>query len=94
MMNPDISMEVLNMIEGGLFWISHVIFVMGILLIFYSRFEKFEKFVDKEIGSLKKMAFPWDFRNDSFHEWLMKKKALLGVVCILFSISVYLVLKT
>lgn len=73
-------------------WSSPLILFVGVLLVAYGRYSSFESILAKELG-LRKRIMPKIEKNIySFHEWCLKKNILIGVVCIVYSVIVFLAL--
>jgi hypothetical protein len=74
-------------------WTSPVVFLMGITLLMYSNYRNFEMLLGREYG-LRKRVLPKVEKNIySFHEWCLKKHTLIGLICIIYALFIFLVLR-
>ncbi len=70
-----------------LYLLSLAVLFAGILLITYKNYEKIEENLGKEKG-MRKVAHPFLETNIYvFHEWLLKKKIAVGIICILTAVA-------
>ncbi|MCK9431805.1 MAG: hypothetical protein PHQ84_05510 [Candidatus Omnitrophica bacterium] len=75
-----------------IFWTSPVVFVLGLILLTYSKYTKLEEFLAKEFGMRKKI-FPGLEKNIYLlHNWCLKKRVLIGIACIIYALVVFLLL--
>lgn len=75
------------------FWSSPVVLLIGLVLMSYHRYGNIETVLGKEYG-LRKRILPGFERNIySFHEWCMKNRTAIGLVCIIYSLTVYFALR-
>jgi hypothetical protein len=74
-------------------WTTPVAFLMGMILLVYSNYSKFEAFMGKEYGLRKRILPKLEANIYSFHEWCLKKRTLLGLACIIYSVVVYFLLR-
>jgi hypothetical protein len=85
--------EVLRVIFLGL---SPVIFLIGlfILLINPEKYNKLETNLGKEIGGIRKRIIPAIETNISvLHNWLMKKRTIVGLLCIVCAVIFFSLLR-
>ena len=75
------------------FWSSPVVFLMGVVLLTYSNYRNFEIFMGREFGLRKRVLPKLEKNIYSFHEWCLKKHTLIGLVCIIYAVVVFLVLR-
>ena len=79
--------SVFEMLRLVLLWSSPVILLVGLLLILYANYKRLEEFFGKELFGIKKKVFPMFETNIYvFHEWLLEKKTILGVICIIIAV--------
>jgi len=82
-----------DLLREIVFWSSPVVFLVGVTLLFYSNYRNIEKLLGTEYG-LRKRIFPKIESNIySFHEWCLKKHTLIGLICIIYALVVFLALK-
>lgn len=83
--------NIFEILRIALFWSSPVIFLVGLLLVLYANYKRLEEFFGKELFGIKKKVFPMLETNIYvFHEWLLEKKTLLGVICIVLGVLFFL----
>jgi len=75
------------------FWSSPVVFLLGLTLIVYSNYRKFESALAKEFGLRKRILPKLEQNIYSFHEWCLKKRTLIGLICIIYSLVVFMTLR-
>ncbi|MCX5694922.1 MAG: hypothetical protein NT014_07400 [Candidatus Omnitrophica bacterium] len=75
------------------FWTSPVVFLLGLILLIYNKYNKLEVIAGREFG-LRKRIFPKIEQNIyTFHEWCLRKRTLIGLACIIYAVVVFLLLK-
>lgn len=78
------------------FWISPLIFLLGLLILLSSP-EKYGNLEDKlgrEIGGIRKKIIPAIEKNIFIIQgWLMKKRTIVGLLCIICSVIFFFLLK-
>ena len=88
-------MDILSIIgEVGrrfLLWMSQIIFVLSIVILLAAeQYSKLEKILGKEVGGIRKKVIPKLETNIySFHEWLLKRRVILSLIFIIYSISTF-----
>lgn len=76
-----------------IFWTTPIVFLVGIALLVYGNYRNLEMFLGREYG-LRKRILPEVEKNIySFHEWCLKKHTLIGLICIIYALVVFLALK-
>jgi len=78
-----------------LIWTSPLILINGLILFFTTpkAYTKLENILDKEIGGLRKKIIPrLEINIESFHAWLLTRKRTVGLICVIFSIMIFLFL--
>lgn len=76
-----------------IFWTTPVIFLLGVAMLMYSNYRNFETLMAREFGLRKRILPKLEKNIYSFHEWCLKKNTLIGLVCIMYSVVVFLALK-
>jgi hypothetical protein len=76
-----------------IFWTSPVVFLMGIILLAFSKYNNLEMYLGREFGLRKRVIPKLEQNVYSFHEWCLKKHALIGLVCIIYAVVMFLFLK-
>jgi len=85
---------VIEIIRTVLFWLSPILFLLGILLVLYGNYRTLEDQLGEDIGGIrKKIILMLENNIDTFHEWLIKRKTILGILCIIAAVSMFLLLK-
>lgn len=73
---------------------SPLVFVGGILIILYSNYKRLEEFLAVEMIKAKIFVPKLENNHFNFHEWLMEKRTILGVICIIYSLSTFYILNS
>jgi len=76
-----------------IFWTSPVVFLMGVTLLMYGNYRNFEMLMGKEFGLRKRILPELEKNIYSFHEWCLQKHTLIGLVCIIYALVIFLLLK-
>ncbi len=82
-----------DVLRDIIFWTSPVVFLMGVTLLMYSNYRNFENLMSREFGLRKRILPKLEANIYSFHEWCMKKHTLIGLFCIIYSVTMFLVLR-
>ena len=69
-----------------------LVFFVGILLVLYGNYTSFEATRAKELGIRKRIMPKLEKNVYAFHEWCLKKNILIGVICIIYAVIIFLVL--
>jgi len=76
------------------FWSGVVTFFAGILLLAYRKYDTLETKLAKEVGGITFKIFPKLESNIyTYHEKIMKRRKLLGLICIAYSLTCIVVLR-
>ena len=76
------------------FWLSPVIFILGIVALCYRRYSDLEHMLIRDVGGIRRRIVPvLEKDHFEFHEWLLTHRAFVGITCIAVSIALYLNLK-
>lgn len=69
------------------------VFITGILLISYCNIQHLEERLGVTIGGIPKVLIPSleTKSNLKFHEWLLKRRVLVGLLCILYSLIMLMI---
>lgn len=79
--------NIYEIIKPILFSLSPIILIVGIVLILYSNYKRLEDFFGKELFGIKKKVFPtFETNIYVFHEWLLERKTIIGIIFILIAI--------
>ncbi|MBU0547931.1 MAG: hypothetical protein KJ710_01715 [Candidatus Omnitrophica bacterium] len=90
--SPD-ELTVFDVLRAIIFWLSPGIFFVGILLVLYGNFRKIETLMSKEMGIRKKVLPKLESYNYTFHEWLLERNTLIGLICIACAVMFFFILK-
>lgn len=85
--------EVLRIIFLGL---SPVIFILGLLILLSNpeRYNRLETELGKEIGGIRKRIIPAIETNiNALQNWLMKKRTIVGLICIVCAVVFFFLLR-
>ena len=85
------EIAVLNVLRAIIFWFSPVIFLAGILLVLYGNYKKLETMLSKEMGIRRKVFPKLEANNYTFHEWLLERNTLVGLICIICALVFFFV---
>ncbi|MDD5729930.1 MAG: hypothetical protein PHN57_02215 [Candidatus Omnitrophica bacterium] len=89
------EISIFEAIQRYICWSVPVLFVFGLVLVFYGNYQKLEKLLGRELSPIKKIRIAvLEDENFTFHEWLLKRKIFLGFICIGLSAVFYFVLKS
>jgi hypothetical protein len=89
---PMLGTTILEKMIVILFSLSPFIFIAGLFILMtqLEKYRKLESVLGKEIGGIKKRIIPAIETNIySFHNWLMKKKLIIGVIGIILSVVLF-----
>ncbi len=81
-----------EVIKFFMVYLSPLVVLVGFLLLLYGNYRSIEETLSREIsGSRKKIAPKLENNIYTFHEWLLEKRILTGVIFILFGVFFYFV---
>jgi len=70
-------------IKEFIFWCSPIIFFVGVLLVLYGNYRKLETNLAREIGGICKKTFiKWETNIYTFHDWVMERHTLVGLILV------------
>jgi len=75
------------------FWSSPAVFLMGVILLMYGNYRNFENLMGKEFGIRKRILPELEKNIYSFHEWCLKKHTLIGLICIVYALVMFQLLR-
>jgi hypothetical protein len=79
------EVTIFEVIKPVIFWLSPLIFLVGVLLVLYGNYKKLDSIFIRELGIRKKIFPKLESNNYSFHAWLLEKNTLTGIICIVFA---------
>lgn len=91
--NLDLG-TIIYILREIVFWTGVVSFITGILLLGYRKYDTLETKLAKEVGGIKFKIFPKLESNIyTYHEKIVKRRKLLGLICIVYSLIATFVLR-
>ncbi len=76
------------------FWSGSLSFLIGILLLGYRKYDVLETKLAKEVGGIRFKIFPKLESNIyTYHEKIMKRRKLLGWICVVYALVSVFVLR-
>ena len=76
-------------------YLTPLVFLEGILLLLMKeeKYSKIEEHLGKEIGGIRRRVIPRLENNIfTFQKWLLKRKIILGIFCMVYSVLLFTVL--
>lgn len=70
-----------------LYLLSLTVLVVGVLLLAYKDYAKVEKILGQEKGIRKRIIPRLETNIFSFHEWLLKSRMVIGIICIVTAVA-------
>jgi len=87
------EVTIFEVIKPVIFWLSPLIFLVGVLLVLYGNYKKLDSLFIRELGIRKKIFPKLEANNYSFHAWLLEKNTLTGITCIVFATIFFFVFR-
>jgi len=92
-----VDLNIFEIVRLAMLWISSVLFVLGLVIALYGNYRLIEEHLAKNIvtplknrklrlAALEKNIF-------AFHEWLMNKRVMVGVLCMAFAIIFFMIFR-
>ena len=81
--------DILSILKHYIFWSSPIIFIFGILLLFYSNYKRLEEYLNRQIINSKFTVPVLDDSIYGFHKWLMEKRTIVAIICIAYSVIIF-----
>jgi len=75
------------------FWSSPVVLLLGLTLMMYNNYNSIETILGREFGLRKRILPKLEKNIYSFHEWCLKRHTVIGLICIIYALFVFLVFK-
>lgn len=72
-----------------LYVLSISVLLVGILLVAYKNYGKVEETLGVEKGITKRIIPPLETNIFSFHNWLLKRRTAIGIVCIITAAAAF-----
>lgn len=92
-MQDDLGI-VLQALRIVLFWLSPLLFLLGIVIALYSNYRMLEEKLAKNIIPIKlKRVIMIETNIYTLHEWLMSRRILIGLIAVVASVVFYLMFK-
>ena len=87
-------MNVFTVLRLVFFWLSPVVFFLGVVILTNRHYQELEKNLIREVGGIKKRVAPvLESDHFEFHNWLMDHRRAVGMLCIVISAATFLTLK-
>jgi hypothetical protein len=90
---PAEEAAIVDVLRAIFFWFSPGIFFVVVLLILYGNYKKLELMLSREMGIRKKIFPKLENYNYTFHDWLLEKNTLIGVICIACALAFFFILR-
>jgi len=89
------EVSIFEIVGRVLFFVSPVIFAVGVLLIVSEyKYRKLEELLGRHVGGIKKITFPrLEATVYTFHESLLEKRIVVGVIFIACSVMFFIVFR-
>jgi len=89
------ELTIFDFIWVVMFWLSPLIFLEGVfILLAADKYKHVENKLNTQLGWLgKKKASKFDVNIYTFHDWLFKKRVVLGIILITYSVTSFILLK-
>lgn len=90
------QITIFEIMRSVLLLVSPVVFIVGVLLLIVEyRYRKLEEVLGKEIGGIKKIIIPkLETTIYTFQESLLRKRVIVGLICIICSVLFFLIFKS
>jgi hypothetical protein len=77
-----------------LLWLTPFVFLEGVFLMLFKpeKQQKLEEFLSRKVGLRQRMVPQIEKNIYTFHNWLMHKTPILGIIFIVYSICLFAVL--
>ncbi len=89
------EVTIFDSLKDFLLWLSPVIFFVGVFLLFApGMYRKLEEKLGQEIGGIKKRVAPKLETNIfTFHNWLLSRNTVFGLLFVVSALVFYIVLR-
>jgi hypothetical protein len=78
-------------VKGFVWYASPFIFLIGLLILLYGNYRRIEELLGTEVGGIQKKVIPSLEKNIyKFHEWLLEKRILTGILLIVCAALFYI----
>lgn len=85
---------IIYILRAIVFWTCVLAFFTGILLLVYRNYDSLETKLAKEIGGIRFKIFPKLESNIyTYHERILKRRKLLGLICIAYALIAIFILR-
>ena len=76
------EITIFEVVRPVIFWLTPLVFLTGVLLVLYGNYKKLDSIFARELGIRKKILPKLESNNYTFHEWLLERNTLTGIICI------------
>jgi len=89
------ELTIFDFIWVVMFWLSPLIFLEGVfILLAADKYKNVEKKLNTELGWFgKKKTSKLEVNIYTFHDWLFKKRVVIGIILITYSVVSFVMLK-
>ena len=88
--------DIFHLIRTILLVMSPIMLFMGVIILLAAadKYNKLEEALGKEIGGIRKKIVP-KLENNVYtlHSWMLKRKIIIGLICIICSLAFFMALK-
>jgi hypothetical protein len=86
---------IFDLIWVVMFWLSPLIFLEGVfILLVADKYKSAESKLNTQLGWLKrKKTSKFETNIYTFHDWLFKRRVIIGIILITYSISSFVLLR-
>ena len=88
--------DIFYLIRTILLVMSPIMLFMGIIILLSAadKYNKLEEALGKEVGGIRKRVLP-KLENNVYtlHSWMLKRKIVIGLICIICSLAFFMVSK-
>ena len=86
------NLTIFDVMKVVIFWTSPFLFVIGIVLVLYSNYKRLEEILGKEFWGVK-IVPALETSIYTFQEWLLERRTLIGLICVILSIIIFFILR-
>ena len=88
--------DIFQLIRTILLVMSPIMLFMGVIILLAAadKYNKLEEALGKEIGGIRKKVIP-KLENNVYtlHSWMLKRKIIIGLICIICSLAFFMALR-
>jgi len=90
------QITIFEIMRSVLLFVSPIVFIVGVLLLIAEyRYRKLEEVLGREIGGIRKIIIPkLETTIYTFQEALLRKRVIVGLICIICSALFFFIFKS